>query len=64
LMSALPSTTDLHQRGGYVSFVPRRDIRAFEPNALYAYLTRVEEFTSSEVALRLLPVRGYGIVEK
>jgi hypothetical protein len=62
--------SEIHGQSGHAlptshrRFVPRRDIRAFEPNALYAYLTRVEEFTSSEVAFRLLPVRGYGIVEK
>jgi hypothetical protein len=63
-MSALLRIADSTRTSGHVRDVPRRDIRAFEPNALYAYLTRVEEFTSSEVALRLLPVRGYGIVEK
>jgi hypothetical protein len=63
-MSALPLKAGIGWRSRHVWNVPRRDIRAFEPNALYAYLTRVEEFTSSEVALRLLPVRGYGMVEK
>src|ERR1700720_3699382 len=28
LMSARPSTTDIHQRSGYVSFVPQADIAA------------------------------------
>src|SRR6202166_5142588 len=33
-MSALPSTTDIHQRGGSVSFVPQADMRIARATAL------------------------------